>query len=206
MIKRLLPYIMILTLLSSGNYILHLFAHCVDYGRMYNRMHEFKTPESNTNFAQCQGEDATAGLNASASSSADKDWYLEDFPFSEYRRGIEYTASASCDSWNAYPNISEGWASAIAYVPNDTPAVFSFPFTGIVDGDLYKNSFTEMASVDDIDIHDELTRCDAGASISGYYDANVYTIEVDPSVELGSGSSSGSGPLTFYYATAVGNW
>ena len=189
MLKRFLFSLMVLILFGSGGDIIRLFAHCVDLTRGYNRMHEFKSPSTNTDYAQCQGSDEDGSMSATASSSADKEEILENIDnLLRWRRGVDYTASAGCSSW--IPEIENGYYSAEAYVPNKPPDVYAGFFDGILIADAYRNSFISMDSVDDIDIFSELSSCNAVASVSG---------------EQLSGSS-GNGPPTYQYATAVGNW
>ena len=68
MLRRFLFSLMVLIFFGSGDDIIRLFAHCVDYNRGYNRMHEFKSPSTNTDYAQCQGNDEDGSMSAYASS------------------------------------------------------------------------------------------------------------------------------------------
>lgn len=186
MLKRFLFSLMVLILFGSGGDIIRLLAHCVDYNRGYNRMHEFKSPSTNTDYAQCQGNDEDGSMSAYASSSADKEEILENIGnLILWRRGVDYTASAGCSSWVS--GIENGYFSVEAYVPNKTVDVYAGFFDGFLIVSAYRNSFTEMGSVDAVDIFSELASCNAGASVSG------------------EGNSGNSQP-TYQYATAVGNW
>ena len=187
MLKRFLFSLMALILFGSGGDMIRLFAHCVDFTRGYNRMHEFKSPSTNTDYAQCQGTDQEGSMSASASSEADKEKILENIDnLIRWRRGVEYSAHASCHSCSI--DVINGYYSVEAYVPNKTPDVKANFFSGALSKTACRNSFVPMDNVDSIDIFSELSSCNAGASVSG------------------DGNSGDNSQPTYQYATAVGNW
>ena len=80
-------------------------------------------------------------MSVYASSDADKEMLLENiFNLVLWRRGVEYTASAGCSSWN--PKLKNGFYSVEAYVPNTRVEVYAGFLDGLLIVSVYKNSYT----------------------------------------------------------------